>query len=294
MVSVAKVGACWAMGLAIVLAGVTPAANAVARSLPVRGCPADFSTLPPVAPAHHAHVPTDVTRPPGYRPTRGVALYGVASDSVRTRGNKLGYEALAAPTGYACSGVGGWEDDISFATFRSRTNRSHAVTARFNFGQGGFAALCAYLDAAGRVHAARRVAHLFRETLRQCRQQTPDLPKPAHARGVRLSTRHAAPFAVVIRAPAGSETTWGPITRDGTFQRGHRTTTPTVSVAIVKYISLRRFVSPQSLDCSLPSARHSTCVVAARAFVSETMITSFGWNPSAAARAGRSVARTLG
>lgn len=293
MGSVHKVGAWLAVGVAVLAVAMTPASAATRERLPVTGCPADFVTLPPVAPGRHAHAPANVTRPPGFRPTPGMALYGVASNSVRHRGRGIGYEAMAGPRGYACSGVGEWEDDISFATLRSPKHPSLAVTARFGYGQGGFAALCAYLAAAGRTHDARALAHAFGVTLHQCRKQTPNMPRAAHTRGVALRAQHAAPFAVVIRAPAGTETTWGAIGQNRRMLRGHRTTTPTVSVAIVKYTSLQQLLSPQTLDCSLPAARHRVCVAAARAFVGETLMTSYGWNRKAAAHAGRTVARAL-
>lgn len=292
MVSVRRVGACLAVGAALVAAGMTPAA-AHANPVPVRGCPNDFVTLPPVAPARHAHVPADVTRPPGFRATAGMTLYGVATSAVRHHGGGIGYEAIAGPSGYLCSGIGEYEDDVSFATLQSRRHPSFAVTARFGYGQGGFAALCTYLSAAGRTHAARRLAHEFGMTLRECREQTPNMPKAAHARGVRISAVRSALFAVVIHAPAGSERTWGQIGPNGKARRGHITTTPTLSVAIVRFRSLNRLYSPQTLDCSLPAARHSTCVAAGRAFVGETLMTSYGWNRNAAARAGRAVARAL-
>jgi hypothetical protein len=222
-----------------------------------------------------------------------MALYGVASASVRHHGAGVGYETIAGPRGYNCSGLGFYEDDVSFATLQSPKNPTFVVSAGFNDGQGGFAALCEYLRAAGRTHDARAIAHEVGMTLRQCREQTPDTPKGSHARGVRLSPRRAAPFAVVIRAPAGSERVCCPLGRGGKALRNPRTTTPTLSVALAKYTSLHHLLNPQTLDCSLPSARRSNCVVAGRAFVSETLVTSYGWDRKDAARAARAVGRAL-
>ena len=297
MASVRRVGASLAVLVAALGVTAVAASPAAARShaalIPVQGCPADFVTEPPVAPRRHAHAPADVVRPPGFRPTPGMALYGVASASVRHHGAGVGYETIAGPRGYRCSGLGFYEDDVSFATLQSPKHPTFALGARFGYGQGGFAALCSYLLAAGRTHDARAIAHEVGMTLRECREQTPNMPKGSHARAVRFSAQRTAPFAVVIHARAGSERICWPIGRGGKALRGHRTTTPTLSVAIVKYTSLHRLHSPQTLDCSLPAARRGTCVTAARAFAAENLVTSYGWGRKAAARAGRAVARAM-
>ena len=283
---------------ATVVAGPAHSASGPAQvQRGVRGCPADFVTLPPAGAARRAKPPRSVPRPPGVRVKRGTALYAVATVMARHRAGRVGYETLLGPTGLACSGVGGWEDDVSFATLVSPTHPSEVVSARFNFGQGGFSALCGYLAAAGRRAAAREVGHTIGLTVRQCRTTgAPDLPAAAHTRGVRLAGGSSAPFAVVISAPRGSETTWMHVTRHAKIVSGRRTTTPTVSVAVVKYKRskvLAGFVSPQALDCSLPPAQRGKCVSAAQAFVSETMLRSFGWSAAKSAAAGRKVARAL-
>jgi hypothetical protein len=84
------------------------------------------------------------------------------------------------------------------------------------------------------------------------------------------------------------------VTRTGQFVAGRRTTTATVSVAVVTFTSLHHLVSPQALNCSLPGSQRRMCVAGGQAFVSETLLRSFGWSRSRAAAAGRAVARALG
>lgn len=289
--------ACLFVGATLIAAPASWASSPIHGVRGVRGCPADFVTLPPAGAARRAKPPRSVPRPPGVRVRRGAALYAVATAEARHRAGRVGYETLLGPAGMSCSGVGGWEDDISFATLVSPTQPSHVVSARFNFGQGGFSALCAYLAAGGRRADARAVAHTIGLTLHQCRTTgAPDLPAAARARGVRLAGSSRAPFAVIINAPRGSETTWMHVTRHAKIVSGRRTTTQTVSVAVVKYVksrSLAGFVSPLALDCSLPATQRARCVAAAQAFASETMLRTFGWSAAKSAAAGRKVAAAL-
>jgi hypothetical protein len=279
---------------AVTLAAFVVPAPAVAARATVHSCGHDFLTVPPVAPARVAHPPKGLAPPPGVRDGNGLAFWAMASISTSAGPRHVGYEVLAAPTGSACAGLGYYEDDISYATFWSKTDPSRAVTARFGFGQGGFSAICAYLAAAGRTAAAKSLARTFRMTLAQCRKDTADLPASAHARGVRLRAPNSAPFAVIVKAPTGSESTPSRVTASGQFTRGRKTTTPTLSVALVRYTGLRGFVSPQSYDCSLPAAKRSICLRGIRAFVAETLITSFRWSRTAADTAARKVVRAFG
>jgi hypothetical protein len=291
----------WLAALVGVLVGLLwVAAPADSMSSPrvaahaVRRCPADFVTLPPAGAARRAKPPRSVPRPPGVRVRRGEALYAVASDMLRGhKGSRFGYETVLGPSRFSCSGIGAFLDEVSFATLLSPTHPSHVVSASFNMGQGGYDAWCGYLAAGGRRAAARAVARAFGTTIRQCRQATPDLPRRARASGVRLAKGSAAPFAVVIRAPRRSERTGEHVSRTGKQIAGRKTTTPTVSVAIVKYTSASRYVAPQALDCSLPRAQRRTCVSAGQAFASETLLRSFGWSAAKAAAAGRAVAKAL-
>lgn len=200
---------------------------------------------------------------------------------------------LLGPAAFSCSGVGEFLDDVSFATLLSPPDPGQAVTASFNMGQGGHFAWCGYLDAGGRRAAARQVARLFGTTVRQCRRATPDLSGATQVRGVQLAKGAGAPFAVIIHAPRGSETTGGHVTRTGKLVAGRKTTTPTESVAIVRFTSPSRYFAPQTLDCSLRRAQHGTCVSAGQAFVSETLLRSFDWSAAKSAAAGRKVARAL-
>jgi hypothetical protein len=254
----------------------------------VRRCARDFLIVPPAGKARRAHPPARLSTPPGVRRLAHTAWFAVASNSVR---HPVGYEALLAPSGFACSGTGASEDDLAFATWTSTTHRGQAISVHFNLAQAGFTALCGYLAAAHR-RAASSVARLFGTTVTECRRTGAlDMPASAHTRSVRLRTAARAPFAVVIKAPAGTEQTGLRVATSGAFLRGHTTTTPTLSVAIVVYRGLSAFVSPQTLDCSLPVARRSTCVRAIQAFASEALASSFGWHSRDAARAGRKIAK---
>jgi hypothetical protein len=260
---------------------------AATTTVKVRRCARDFLMVPPGGPARRARPPSALSTPPGVHRLRGTAWFAVASNSTP---HPIGYEALLAPSRFACSGTGDSEDELSFATWTSTTHRSQAISAHFGLAQGGFTALCGYLAAAHRHAAASSVAREFGTTVAACRRTGAlDMPASAHARGVKLRSGMRAPFAVVIRAPAGTESTGLRVARNGAFLRGHKTTTPTLSVAIVVYRGLSAFVSPQTLDCSLPIARRSTCVRAIQAFASETLASSFRWHSRDAARAGRKV-----
>jgi hypothetical protein len=272
---------------------VDPASAAGTRTA-VHACSRDYLTVPPVAPARVARPPAGLAIPPGVKAGTGLSFWAMATDSTYRGPQHVGYEVIAAPTGFACAGVGYYEDGVSYATFWSKTNPSHAVTARFGFGQGGFAATCAYLAAAGRTAAASALARSFGMTLAQCRQGTPDLPAAAQAHGVRFRSANSAPFAVIVKAPPGSESTWGHLNANGQGTPGRKTTTPTLSVALTRYIGLSGLASPQSYDCSLAAAKRSICLRGIRAFVAETLITSFRWTRAAADQAGRKVVAAFG
>jgi hypothetical protein len=275
----------------------TPSARAVSRSSPVRFCPADSRHIDGNGtPSRKVHVPPTVSRPVGLRIPDSMALYGVANDRpLATGGNgSLAYQTLAGPTAFACSGVGVSQDDVSWASFRSRTVPSHSITATFLQGQDGFPALCEYLVAAQRPAAARAWAHTFAAKARQCRGWTNDTPGSARLRQVTVTATRSGPTVIVIHAPRGAELTGPALTKRGKFVSGPRTTTPTVSVAIFSFKSTKSFTWPQTLDCSVPAPRPHTCAAAAAAFVDEALQGSYQWAPRGAARAARKVASTIG
>jgi hypothetical protein len=78
-----------------------------------------------------------VSRPVGLRVGRVMALSGVMNNRRRTSSGNVGlaYQTLAGPTGFACSGLGNAQDDVSWASFRSLRGGSHSMTAMFDAGR---------------------------------------------------------------------------------------------------------------------------------------------------------------
>jgi hypothetical protein len=271
--------------------------HTVTSSSPVRSCPADFQHLDRNGrPTRTVHAPSTVSRPVGLRLPDSMALYGVANDRrIASRGGgSLAYQSLAGPTAFACSGIAGSQDDVSWASFRSRTASAHSITATFMQGQEAFPALCEYLLAAHRPAAARAWAHTFAAKAGQCRKWTNDTPVSARIRQVRVTARRFGPTVIVIHAPKGAELSGPAVTSHGNDLSRPRTTTPTVSVALFSYRSTTLFTWPQTLDCSLPSTRPHACAAAAAVFVDEALQGSYNWGPRGAARAARKVASALG
>lgn len=271
-------------------------ARTVTSSSPVRSCPADFRSILAGTTPRKVHVPPTVSRPVGLQLPSSMALYGVANDRrLATYGKgALAYQTVAGPTVFACSGTGVSQDDVSWASFRSKTVPSHSVTATFMQGQQAFDALCEYLLAAHRPAAARAWAHTYAGKVRDCRKFTNDTPASARLRQVTVTANRWGPTVIVIHAPKGAELTGPALTAHGQYLPRPRSTTPTVSVAVFSFRSTKSFTWPQTLDCSVPSVRPHVCGAAAAVFVDEALQGSYKWAPRGAARAARRVASAIG
>ena len=269
----------------------------VTTSTPVRFCPADFRRVDPGnSPSRKVHVPSTVSRPVGLKLPSSMALYGVANDHRLSTSGKgsLAYQTLAGPTAFSCSGAGISEDDVSWASFRSKTVPSHSITATFMQGQEAFPALCEYLVAAHRPAAARAWAHTFAAKVSECRKWTNDTPVSGRMRQVTVTANRSGPTVVVIHAPKGAELAGPALTASGKYLPARKTTTPTVSVAIFSFKTTKSYTWPQTLDCSVPSTRPPVCGAAAAAFVDEALQGTYGWSARGAAQAARAVASTIG
>lgn len=247
-------------------------------------------------PVKRVHAPASVSRPVGLRLGRRMELYGVMNDRAHTSSGAvaLAYQTLAGPTGFSCSGLGISQDDVSWASFRAPRGGPHSITATFNAGQEVFPAMCAYLAGAHRPAAARAWARAYGESLRQCRQWTNDAPLSATLRPVAVTSKRGGPIVVVIDAPVGSQYAGPALNSWGKSLPQPRTTTETVSVAILSYTSNKTFTIPQTLDCSLPAGQRNLCASAVAVFADEALQGSYHWSARGAARAARKIATAIG
>ena len=271
----------------VVVAAPAHAAASAARST-VRRCHDDFASLTPDQKhGKRVHAPSNVTRPTGIAIPAGMGVYGVAND-LGTDG-ALRYQTLAGPTAFVCSGAALSEDDVSWATFRSAKTHSHSLTATFMLGQGAFPAECEYLAAAHRHKAARQAASLYSGKVSQCREETEDTPAGSRIRPIFLTGKRSGPIAIVIHARKGTEYTGPAVTHAGHETRPVKTTTPTISVAVLSWKSKKSYTWPQTMDCSLTASQHKTCAKAGAVFLDQALQGTYGWSASAAARAARKV-----